>query len=442
VVTIGASGAKAVSSPNISAPPNMVVGEADGYVDLPVTLSAPSTNTVSVNYTVPGGSDCTYSTWFGGSSGTLTFTPGETTQVVRVIINNCGTAGTQWFNLNLSTATDGIIVDPSTLVGIVGDGNLVASPGLYVKNAVVDNSAGNINVPVLLGGPEGATSASTVTVKYTTTNGSAVAGTDYTSTSGTLTFGPGQTVQNITVPIIDRSGVAPSRSFGITLSSPSNAVITDGTGVVTIGASGAKAVSSPNISAPPNMVVGEADGYVDLPVSLSAPSTNTVTVNYTVPGGGDCTYSTWFEGTSGTLTFTPGETTQAVRVIINNCAASGTQSFDFNLSGAINGKVTRATSTVKVVSKITAPGAPTAVTAVAGNGSAMVSFTAPASDGGDSINKYTVTSAPGGITASGVGSPITVTGLTNGISYTFTVTATSPAKTGKASVASNAVTPT
>ena len=144
----------------------------------------------------------------------------------------------------------------------------LATPGLYVRNAVVDNTAGNVMVPVLLGGPEGAPSTSTVTVDYTTANGSATAGTDYTTTSGTLTFGPGQTAQNIVVPIIDRSGAAPSRSFRVNLSSPTNAVITQGTGVVTIGASGGTAVSSPNISAPANTVVGEADGYIDLACHL------------------------------------------------------------------------------------------------------------------------------------------------------------------------------
>ena len=62
----------------------------------------------------------------------------------------------------------------------------------------------------------------------------------------------------------------------------------------------------------------------------------------------------------------------------------------------------------------TAPGAPTGVTATAGNGQATVGFTAPASNGGSAITGYTVTSSPGNITANGTTSPITVPGLTNG----------------------------
>ena len=54
---------------------------------------------------------------------------------------------------------------------------------------------------------------------------------------------------------------------------------------------------------------------------------------------------------------------------------------------------------------------------------ASVSFSAPSSNGGAAITSYTVTSSPGGKTATGAGSPLVVTGLTNGTSYTFTVTA-------------------
>ena len=87
-----------------------------------------------------------------------------------------------------------------------------------------------------------------------------------------------------------------------------------------------------------------------------------------------------------------------------------------------------------------APGPPTAVSAAATDGQAAVSFTAPTNDGGSAITGYTVTAAPGGAHASGTASPITVTGLTDGTDYTFTVTATNGA-TSIASSPSAAVTP-
>mgnify|MGYP001213529730 CR=1 FL=1 len=90
------------------------------------------------------------------------------------------------------------------------------------------------------------------------------------------------------------------------------------------------------------------------------------------------------------------------------------------------------------------PGAPTIGTAIAGNAQASVSFTAPASNGNSIITFYTATSSPGNLTGtlSQAGSgTITVTGLTNGTAYTFTVTATNAVGTGAASAASNSVMP-
>lgn len=86
------------------------------------------------------------------------------------------------------------------------------------------------------------------------------------------------------------------------------------------------------------------------------------------------------------------------------------------------------------------PGAPTGVSAGSATASTMsVSFSAPANNGGSAITGFTVTSSPGGVTASGASSPITVTGLTASTSYTFTVTATNAIGTSPASAASSAV---
>jgi len=87
------------------------------------------------------------------------------------------------------------------------------------------------------------------------------------------------------------------------------------------------------------------------------------------------------------------------------------------------------------------PGAPVIGEATAGTGQATVYFSAPASSGTSAITGYTVKASPGGKTATGTSSPLTVTGLIKGRVYTFTVTATSATGTGTASAVSNTVTP-
>src|SRR5690349_18875764 len=109
--TSAAAASAGVTAPGISAPSDVVVGAADGSVQLKVTLNAPGVNPVTVNYTTVdgtthGGNGCS-GTFYGytGQSGTLTFQPGVTSQTIRVPLLNCGASlasGFQEFTLNLS----------------------------------------------------------------------------------------------------------------------------------------------------------------------------------------------------------------------------------------------------------------------------------------------------------------------------------------------------
>ncbi|MCX8480569.1 MAG: fibronectin type III domain-containing protein, partial [Sediminibacterium sp.] len=103
--------------------------------------------------------------------------------------------------------------------------------------------------------------------------------------------------------------------------------------------------------------------------------------------------------------------------------------------------ITQNHSITPIFTFITIPNPPTNIIAVGGNGQATVGFTAPVNNGGAAINRYNISTTTGNITASGVGSPIIVTGLTNGTNYRFVVSATNAIGSSLSSDTSNGIVP-
>ena len=133
----------------------------------------------------------------------------------------------------------------------------------------------------------------------------------------------------------------------------------------------------------------------------------------------------------------PSSSVSSVESAVVSQATQGVIEFPWGPDGSTNRNLN-----IGWAPPATVPGAPTAVKVVPGNASAAVSWSAPSSPGGSPITGYTVTASPGGKTASTTGTTsATVTGLTNGASYRFTVTATNSLGTGAASAPSTAVVP-
>jgi hypothetical protein len=197
-------------------------------------------------------------------------------------------------------------------------------------------------------------------------------------------------------------------------------------------------LTQPSVPGAPTGVTATA-GNGSATVSWTAPSDNggsTIT-RYTV---------TPFIGSTAqtpvTVTGSPPATSTTVSGLTN-----GT-SYTFKVSATNASGTGPASSPSNAVTPNNLPGAPTGVTATAGNASATVSWTAPTNNGGSTITTYTVTpfigaaaQTPVTVTGSPPATSTTVPGLTNGTSYTFTVSATNANGTGPASSPSNAVTP-
>ena len=190
----------------------------------------------------------------------------------------------------------------------------------------------------------------------------------------------------------------------------------------------------------PTTVVGTF-GDTSADVTWSAPASNggSAITGYTVTAADSTTPANGHE----TCTWTTGPLGCTVTSLTNG------DSYTFTVTATNKAGTGSASSASSVVVPATKPGAPTSVVATFGDTSAHVTWSAPASNGGSAITGYTVTAtdsttpANGHETCSWSSGPLTctVTALTNGDSYTFTVTATNKAGTGPASSASSAVVP-
>jgi len=212
-------------------------------------------------------------------------------------------------------------------------------------------------------------------------------------------------------------------TVGATYSFTVTATNTLGTGPVSLASNTVEVPTKPNA---PTGVTATSFANGQSVVSWLPPNSNgglTIT-GYTVtssPGGKTCT--------------TTGNTSCTVNGLTNGTPYT----FTVTATNPIGTGPASAASAAATPAAV--PGAPTIGSATATNGQATVTFTPPAANGGAPVTSYTVTSSPGGITATCASSPCTITGLSNGTSYTFKVAATNGAGTGSSSASSNSVTP-
>ncbi|SFM54753.1 Fibronectin type III domain-containing protein, partial [Paenibacillus sp. 1_12] len=215
--------------------------------------------------------------------------------------------------------------------------------------------------------------------------------------------------------------------------------------VVAKNGAGDSAASEASASVTPTapIVVPSAPG---MPTNVTATAGNgTATVSFDAPASDGGNAITLYTVTSNPGGFT-GTSATASPITVRGLTNGTAYTFKVVAKNGIgDSAASEASASVTPTAAIvvpSAPGTPTNVTATAGNGTATVSFDAPASDGGSAITGYTVTSSPGGFTGtSATASPITVRGLTNGTAYTFTVVATNGVGDSAASLASVSVTP-
>jgi hypothetical protein len=228
----------------------------------------------------------------------------------------------------------------------------------------IPNAASTLTVSVLRsGGKQGS-----VAVAYTLTGGTAIANTDYTTTSGVLSFANGDTTKNITVHLLRNTNATGDRTVnlvlsnptnGATLVSPSTAVITIQSGAASGGSSSSSSTSGTvNTTAAGGVFAYSAGGYSVMEntgtATITVVRTGTVsaaaTVDFTTADGTG-TNGTNYSQNSGTLSFASGETSKTFTVaIIDNANPDGSKVVNLQLrnptGGAVIGKPAPAILTI------------------------------------------------------------------------------------------------
>lgn len=193
-------------------------GEQSGSVTITVIRSGQTNAQSTIEYETANGS-ATAGNDYTAAKGTLTFAAGETLKTFTIpIMNNTVIEGMKTVNLSLKNPTGSLLASPlSSLLTIIDDEIEpygVGSLKFQKKTERVNETTGEVSLTILrIGGSKG-----TTTVDYTTKSGLALAGSDYTETSGTLTFLEGEAGKTFRVPITrDTNALEEDETFSVSL---------------------------------------------------------------------------------------------------------------------------------------------------------------------------------------------------------------------------------
>ena len=286
---------------------------------------------------------------YSAVSGTLTWEDGDgADKFISVpIVNDTVAEASESFSVTLSAPTGGATLGAASAFVTIQDDDVPGTLAFTQTAQLVDETAGSVTFAVSRSnGVRG-----TVTVDYATVAGSAAAGGDYTSTTGTLTWTDGDsTSRNVTVPILDDTLIEFDESFTIVLS--------NATGGAAIGAADTASVTIVSDEVPipgtirmvaSSVTVEETAGTATLSVERVGGSDGAVTIDYgTVIGTATAAD---FTPTSGTLSWADGDTavkTLAV-TITNDTAYEEDEAFAVTLSNPQGGAILANPSTTVTI---------------------------------------------------------------------------------------------
>jgi len=191
------------------------ISESGTSITLTVSRSGGSKGAASVNYATANGT-ATAGSDYTAKNGTLNWANGDTAdkQITINITGDQDPENNENFTVTLSGQTGAFLGSPAATTITIQDDDIPGSLALTSATYNVAEAGGSVTISVARSGG----SAGTVSVNYATANGTAVQPGDYTSRSGGLTWGPGDSaVKTFTVPVINDADAEADETFTVSL---------------------------------------------------------------------------------------------------------------------------------------------------------------------------------------------------------------------------------
>ena len=295
------------AEPTVSIADVSTNSEASLPVSLQITLSSASEKTVRVDYATQSTGSASSADYQSVDS-FVSFAPGDTNKTVTVpIIDDALSEGNETFEVVIDNTTNTTVAagQGTATVTITDDEGL---PQISIAGATVSEAAGTATLTV----QQNLQSDDNVTVSYSTANGTALAGSDFTSVSDNVTIAAGQTSATFDVIITNDTTDEHNENFTVQLSNPVNAVIGTSTGTVQIT----------DEDLPPSVAIAdnassESSGSITFTVSLDNASEKDLSLTYSTMAGGTAE-ATDFTPATGTLNFSAGDLSKTISIALTN----------------------------------------------------------------------------------------------------------------------------
>jgi hypothetical protein len=340
-ITIAGSGAPAPGSVQLSLS-SYIVAQGSGLFSAGVERIGGSAGAVSVQYSTEDGS-AVAGTDYSATTGVLQWADGDSSPKVLNIPVSTATlfSGTRSFSILLSVPGGGTTVGNPGRAAVTIEGGAVAAAGalqLSLPSYIVAQGSGLFSASVERTGD----ASGSISVQYTTEDGSAVAGADYSATSGLLQWADGDSTPKVfNIRVSTAVPFSGTKSFAIALSGPTGGanVGTPGTAPVTIIGSAPPVAGSVHFSLSSYMVA-QGSGLFSASVERTGDASGSMSVQYATADG-SALAGTDYSAATGMLQWADGDSApKVINIPVSNAVPfTGTKSFNVVLSNATGGAV-------------------------------------------------------------------------------------------------------